>query len=49
MQNEYTSPEIVEIGQARFAVLGAKGCSPPDFLTGDEGTGVCDPETDINE
>jgi hypothetical protein len=49
MMNEYTSSEIIEIGQAQFAIQGAKGSPPPDWLTGDEGTGVCEPNTDIDE
>jgi hypothetical protein len=50
MQNEYTCPEIIEIGQAQFVIQGAKGCGPFDQLTGDENTpGVCDLQTDIDE
>jgi hypothetical protein len=49
MQNEYTCPEIIDIGQAQSVIQGAKGCGTFDVLTGDETIGVCDPQTDIDE
>ena len=48
MQNEYKSPAIIEIGQARFVIQGSKGWAPPDQLTGDETVGF-NLQTDIDE
>ena len=49
MRNEYASSEIIEIGQAQFAVQGAKDFGTPDYLNGSDVGRVSDPETDIDE
>lgn len=49
MRNEYTSSEIIEIGDAQFVVQGAKDFGTPDWLTGSEVGWVSDPTTDIDE
>lgn len=47
--NEYEIPEVIEVDEAKNAILGAKIELPSDFLNGDERTQVVDPETDIDE
>lgn len=49
MQNNYESPDVIQVGQAPSVILGEKGPSYLDWLTGDEYTCVLDPVTDIDE
>lgn len=49
MQNNYESPDVIEIGQAPSVILGEKQIGMWDSITLSEGTEVVDPETDIDE
>jgi len=49
MQNEYESPDVIQIGQAPSVILGEKMAGYFDTITGDENTCVMDPVTDIDE
>ena len=45
MNNEYTKPEVIEIGKAPEVILGSKSGTPPD--DGVQPFGI--PDTDLDE
>ena len=49
MQNNYESPDVIQIGEAPSVILGQKDLGMWDTLTQSEGTRVVDPNTDIDE
>ena len=49
MQNNYESPDVIQIGQAPSVILGAKEMGMFDSITGSENTMVLNPITDIDE